>query len=210
VASADAGSVTFTDGWSLGFPEDFMPRPKPGDVVRRYGRGIGFSVRGLFLNGKKVRYQTAAEMEAEHKRENEERHAKKCREFEEQKAERDRRYEALPEIFRKRIDKFRRNNPNFRVEYEPYELFCCEEAVKIAAALKTPEEIDRFYKLPWEEQRALVPIDEGHSGNTFGCACMLAKLYLTRPEYVEQMHGALAPLVGSQEYGCVPSGEDHP
>lgn len=50
-------------------------------------------------------------------------------------------------------------------------------------------------------------ISEGHSGNTFGMACRLAYLYLTEPENVIKLHGALAPLVGSKEYGCVPRDE---
>lgn len=41
-------------------------------------------------------------------------------------------YENLPDAFKKRIDRFRANNPDFRFEFESYELFCCMEAVKIA------------------------------------------------------------------------------
>jgi hypothetical protein len=48
-----------------------------------------------------------------------------------------------------------------------------------------------------------VPLADGHSGNTVGCACLLARLYLTSPEDVARMHGALTPLVGCAEYGCV-------
>lgn len=57
-------------------------------------------------------------------------------------------------------------------------MFCCEQAVVIADALKTPDAIDAWRALPWDEQVKAVPIDDGHSGNTFGFACALAKAYL--------------------------------
>ena len=53
-----------------------------------------------------------------------------------------------------------------------------------------------------DKQKMIVPIDDGHSGNTFGCAVMLAILYVTSPEYIIKAHGALAPLVGCEAYGC--------
>jgi hypothetical protein len=48
--------------------------------------------------------------------------------------------------------------------------------------------------------------DDDHSGNTFGCSVKLALLSLEQPEGVVLIHGALSPLVGSKEYGCVPRG----
>jgi hypothetical protein len=65
--------------------------------------------------------------------------------------------------------------------------------------------LDGFRALDWEAQKTIVPdLDDGHSGNTFGAALCLAHLYLTEPEAVAGVMGALAPLVGSEEYGCVP------
>ena len=49
------------------------------------------------------------------------------------------------------------------------------EAVKIFEALKTPEAIEDFHEKSFEAQKSSVPaLDEGHSGNTFGCATRLA------------------------------------
>ena len=111
---------------------------------------------------------------------------------------------SLPKCFQERIDKFRTNNDRFRIDYESYEVFCCEQAVVIANACKTPEEIQVFASKKWDEQLKQVPeLSDGHSGNTFGASCHLAHWYLSNPENVIKMHGALSPLVGSDEYGDV-------
>lgn len=204
------------DGMGIGLRkqyDDAPPHgivPKVGDIVREWGRGFGYPVRGMaFFNGTEWRvayYRTEQEdrdhsaalaIMAEAKRE---------AEFERSgRAELDAKYAALPPIFQRRIDKFRANNPDFRWKYEGYEMFTCEQAVVIADALKTREAIEAWRDLSWEEQRRAVPgLSDDHNGNTFGAACVLAVLYLEHPEGVEQMHGALAPLVGSAEYGCVP------
>jgi hypothetical protein len=65
-----------------------------------------------------------------------------------------------------------------------------------------------FHGLDWEEQLKAVPtLSDGHSGNTFGCACMLARLQLECPERVYELHGSLSPLVGSKDFGDIPVGE---
>lgn len=56
-------------GWSIGMgtgfhisvPADSPIEPKEGMVVRLYGKGIGFAVRGMFLDGQKVYYRNEAE-----------------------------------------------------------------------------------------------------------------------------------------------------
>lgn len=108
-------------------------------------------------------------------------------------------YDDLPPEFKERIDTFRKNNPKFRVDYEHYELFCCEQAVIIANALKTPEAVKEWAESSdrWE----LVPnLDHGHSGNTMGMATHLAYWYLQQPDAINRIAGALSPLVGSKEY----------
>ena len=107
-------------------------------------------------------------------------------------------------MFKARIDRFWRNNPDFRVEYENYEMFCCTQAVGIADAMKTPEGVQNFKTKQWDEQKALFPeLSDGHSGNTFGCSVALAYWYLSQPENVTKAHGALSPLVGSEAYGDI-------
>lgn len=61
IKSVGAGSVTFDDGWSLFIPSELAFVPLPGMTARLYGRGIGYSVRGIFINGARVYYRTKAE-----------------------------------------------------------------------------------------------------------------------------------------------------
>lgn len=63
VSEVGNGSITFDDGVSLGC--DSSAEPKVGMTARLYGRGLGYPVRGLFLNGREVFYRTKADW-AEH------------------------------------------------------------------------------------------------------------------------------------------------
>ncbi|MFA5999392.1 MAG: hypothetical protein WC783_00225 [Candidatus Paceibacterota bacterium] len=209
--SSDGGySVTCTDclGCYVDNVSDVIP--EIGDTIRLYGNAEwGGIIRGIDIikpNGEShtVRYNTPKEQDALHKKELQKMKDDKKKKFKENKSKLDEAYRNLPEVFQKRINKFRKNNRNFRVDYEDYEMFCCTEAIKIADKLKTGDAIKDFHKLDYEDQIKLVDIDPGHSGNTFGIAVALAYQYVTTPDNVALMHGALAPLVGSEEYGCVP------
>jgi len=178
--------------------------PKVGDTLTLHTKNLS-TVRGAALNGVQIYYKSDAQLEQEYKYFCDKLKDARLKAFEENKGKMDADYEALPRFFKQRIDRFRANNPDFRVEYEPYEMFCCKEAVKIANAFSMGEDVESFKKLPYEEQKEVVPtLDDGHSGNTFGCACSLARAYLDAPDLVPQMHGALAPLVGGEEYGDAP------
>lgn len=93
-------------------------------------------------------------------------------------------YSALPAPLKARIDRFVAAKPDFWMNGD-YELFCCTEAAKIADHLRPRVEagekadvvVREFYDLPWDEQ-VKVGIDAGHSGNTFGGACALARALL--------------------------------
>lgn len=164
----------------------------------------GSTIRGIELNGVKVFYKTDEDLEREHKEFCAKMKTDRQDEFAREKDSLDAKYNALPQVFKERIDKFRSNNADFRVEYESYEMFCCEQAVEIANALQTKEAIKEFADLGWEEQVKKVPnLDGGHSGNTFGMSCKLAYWYLDNPENVTKAHGSLSVLVGSEEYGDV-------
>jgi len=179
--------------------------PKTGMTARFYGKGFGYPVRGVDIDGYIMYYRTPAQAEEDHKKMCEEHDEERRKSFKKNKKNMDRDYSSLPDLFKQRIDKFRKNNPDFRWEYENYEMFCCKEAVKIANALKTVDEVKKWKDLAWEEQKKMVDIDDGHSGNTMGCAINLACLYLSEhPKNVVKQHGALAPLVRSKKYGCVP------
>lgn len=197
--------IRMSDGWSFGFEKKHGVIPVIGDSIKIYtASGIGSPIRGVDLNGKPVYYKSDEQLEQERQEWLDNNSKEKQEEFNKNRATMDLDYLMLPENFKLRIDRFRNNNPDFRVNYESYELFCCKEAVKIAKACETPEKVKEFR----DGKSYLVPnLDDGHSGNTFGCACSLAYLHLTNPEFVYKQHGALSPLVGSEEYGDVPKEE---
>ncbi|MBN1585678.1 hypothetical protein JW899_04940 [Candidatus Uhrbacteria bacterium] len=217
VMDADCDSFTQKNGWSFGIREEWGVSVKTGDIARFYGRGPGHIVRGLFINGVCCYYRTKEEQAEENAREIAAYEKEQKDKFEKNRQILDEKYKNLPVLFQKRIDKFRTNNLNFRWKYESYEMFCCEQAVVIATSIsnqivaenpqaivseRAPSALAEFYDMPWEKQRIVVPdLDDGHSGNTFGCAVSLALIYLKEPENVVRVHGALAPLVGSEEYG---------
>lgn len=196
-----------TDGWEIGHDGwiMFCPKgavePKVGSKARYYGKGFGYPVRGLDIDGQEVFYRTPEEQEAEQKRQVKESERKQFEEFQRNRESMDKRVAALPKTFQTRIQQFRKANPDFRWKFEGYELFVCEEAVKIAAYAKTEAEIRLLHEL--EALQKLAGISKDHSGNTFGMACRLAMWHVTKPENVTKEHGALVALVGCEEYGCV-------
>jgi len=116
-------------------------------------------------------------------------------EFVESKADLDAKYEALPAPLKARIDRFRAERDDFRIDGEAYEMAAVADAPKIARALAEQHgwtltgdcaapgvsrddieaAIKDYWNLPYKEQTRLVPnLDPGHSGNTFGGACRLA------------------------------------
>lgn len=94
-------------------------------------------------------------------------------------------YDRLPVALKARIDRFAAEREDFWLHGD-YELFCCTEAVKIVDYLRPQVEAGQdaadavkvFYDLPWDEQ-VKAGVDDGHSGNTFGGACSLARSLLT-------------------------------
>lgn len=204
-------SLTFDNGWSFWMPDAGFA-PGVGQTAKLYGRGTGYQVRGLVVNDRVVFYRTEAEQEELNRKEQAAREDKKRSDYEAQSGEYDRRVNALPQPFKTRITEFRNWKPEtWKYDFEPYELFTCEQAVEIATALKTPEEISRFHKLDFTEQKKIVlALSDDHSGNTFGAACLLARIYLTKPELIPSVHGALCPLVGCEDYGCAASRHNNP
>lgn len=204
--SGESYEITHNGAWVIGCPKvEGLPAPQVGETIRTYGRGLGYTVRGIVVNGRVYRYQTEAEEQAARRQMCREQKAKRERELAEALPETARRIAALPAPFRERIEKFQADGGHeFRRDYEGYELFCCEEAVKIATALKDrTEDVPAFAKLDWKQQLMIVPtLSDDHSGNTFGMACRLAHWYLSRPENIVREHGALTPLVGCKAYGC--------
>ena len=193
------------DGMCCVLEKKYGIKPKVGDKLTVHTKGGMFgTIRGMDLNGKQIFWKTDEDLEVERLewlRKNEE---EKQQRFKDNVANMDKQYNALPKCFQERIDKFRTNNERFRIDYESYELFCCEQAVLIANTCKTIAEIQKFANKEWKEQiKQVYGLSNEHSGNTFGASCHLAILYLSNPENVVKMHGALSPLVGSKEYGDI-------
>lgn len=179
--------------------------PELGMIVRFYGKGFGYTLRGIEIDDKISYYRTPKQEERRFKKWCNDRDNEKKNQFKKNKKKLDKDYNSLPDVFKKRIDKFRKNNLNFRWKYEEYEMFCCKEAVKISNSLKTKEEIEKWKNLSYKDQKRFVDISDGHSGNTFSCSVYLASIYVSKnSKNVIKQHGALAPLVGSEEYGCIP------
>lgn len=175
--------------------KDAVLQPGPAERERRGLERI--KLVGLY------RYQTAAEEKASHLASVEESNKKKQAEWAEKAAETAKRVAEMPEPFRARFEFFMRR-PDWGWNFGPYELFCCEEAIKITSSLVTADAIATFARMTVSERKERVPglaYDE-HSGNTFGAACKFAHCYVAEPELVPKMHGALCPLVGCASYGC--------
>jgi hypothetical protein len=62
VSEQKDGAFTITcDGWSLWCGKECPAKPATGQTARMYGRGIGFAIRGLFIDGVKVWYRSEAD-----------------------------------------------------------------------------------------------------------------------------------------------------
>jgi len=199
------------EGWELNLdgslifwcPGDSPITPHKGVLARLYGDGFGGITRGLFLNGQKVFYRTEAEQKEKNRKDSELAQSEKRNKFEENKVSYFTRISKLPSVFQGRIAKFQNTNPDYDWNFGDYELFCCEQAVKLADYFKNDEALLAWDKLDYKEQEKQCPVlDKGHSGNTFEVSVRLSHWYLSNPENVIAEHGALTPLVGCKEYGC--------
>lgn len=208
VESFNNDVASFEDGCLSIKNELGAPPIKAGDTLRLFGKGIGYTIRGVgrVENGELAslyRYQTEAEEVTAHARWREDEKVKKLAVWATELPETMKRIKALPEAFQKRIEFFMRD-PAWGPEFGPYEIFCCEEAVKIFNRLKTKDAIAAFRVADSAKQEELVPdLDyDKHSGNTFSAAVTLALVAARDLELVPKMHGALCPLVGCANYGC--------
>jgi hypothetical protein len=163
----------------------------------------GSTVRGVTLRGELLYYKTDEELEQDREKWKEEHQQKKLKEFNRNRLKLNKAYDALPPEFQRRISWFRAHNPDFRVEFEAYEMSCCTDAALIVETLGTAKQVEKFAKASHKKQHEMVPgLYDGHSGNSFGMAVSLARMYVANPLWVIAQHGALTPLVGCEEYGC--------
>lgn len=212
-ATGPGWSVSWGDGMGCGV-RDVGITPKVGDTLTTFGQ-FGHTFHGQALNGEVLWYLTVEDEEAERQANITKADQDKRDRFEADRARLDATYESLPDTFKERIDKFRRTNPDWRWQWESYEMFACTEALKIASYCSitrladtddgheptADENLAAYRELPYDDQKK-AGIDDGHSGNTFGFACRLAHWWVTDPGMVVIEHGALTTLVGCEDYGC--------
>ena len=215
VSESDNYYSISADGIGFGLDKKYGAVPKVGDDIIVYSEGS--TVRGVTLNGKKLYYKTDKQLSDEHEEWRRKYQQQKEDNFKKDRQRLDKVYNSLPDFFKKRIDRFRANNPDFRVDYESYEMFCITEAILIADHFSKGvdltiqankklicKEIEEWSKKGWTEQHKEIPtIDDGHSGNTFGMAVKLAWLYIDEPSNVSKCHGSLSTLVGSEDFGDI-------
>jgi hypothetical protein len=186
--------VTSTKGWGIFVPNiSGVPTPKAGDVLWNFG-SIGQPVQGQILNNHVIWYRWP-EQRAVHRATELARYAAEKRQrFERERETLDARYQALPEPFRARIDRFRAKDPDFRVDSEAYESFILQQAALLAAHFKTEDAVLAWERIgskdgdpPYDHDRQMAEApagwSDGHSGNTYGCAVRFA-LALIRGESV--------------------------
>jgi hypothetical protein len=130
--------ITCSDGWSF-FVLDKGVEPHVGDTARFYGRGLGSVVRGLDIEGREVFYRTPEQQQEHDARENERRAQERRDQYEANKTALDASFDSLPQEFKDRIAGLRERNPEFRWEYENYEMMVCVDAVRMARACESPD-----------------------------------------------------------------------
>jgi hypothetical protein len=200
-------SVKSSSGWSCHVSDEYGVTPKVGDRFTTWG-SFGRPIRGQAINDRVLYYRTSAEQDAENDKARATMKADRVAEYEGKRATFDAKVAALPAPLRERVEAFRAFKPEWRWDYEPYELACCEEAVRLAAKFKTGDALKAFSTLGYDEQKAAYPeMDSGHSGNTWSVSLRLAWLLCEKPDVLAREHGALCPLVGCEDYGCFASRE---
>jgi len=195
---------------SIGFflSKKYGVTPKIGDKVQLKWP-LGMTVSGIKINDQIIYDLNEKELEERHEQSRQKTLEKQKKEFEKNKENMDADYDALPEIFKKRIDRLRKNNPDFRWQCEAYDVFACKEAIKIAEVIKTTEELSEFAKYSYEKQTELVKLDYNHSGGTFGQAMQLAHCLIDKKEqYIPYVHSSLAQIGGCESVGCYPPTEE--
>lgn len=189
------------DGGLSGLIESPDIEPKVGDEFTYWGSKFG-PRRGFAINGVVVEYMTKEQQQEQWERENEKRRLKQKKEYAEALESNNERISKLPDVFQDRIELFREYSPDWGYLYEGYELFCCEEAMRLAEAFPTEEALVAFAELDYNGQQEAFASSDQHSGNTWGSSMLYARVYLTDPESIPLLHGAMCPLVGCKDYGC--------
>lgn len=170
---------------------------KAGTKLRLYGRGMGYSVRGISILNENdewvvARYQTPKQEVESSWIQSQKRLEENKKRAELERESRDKRIANLPEPLQKRMAYFHKVENNFAAEGEEYELYIYEQAalfVKIADAAGMS--IEDFNELDMDQKGKLIIEHDsqenfekmqGHSGNTYGCAMRIARILKENPE----------------------------
>lgn len=123
--------VVDEDGFHISTEEDvhfFMAKkliggisPKTGDIVTLHTYGGSF-IRGMDINSKPIYYKTDEDLEKDAEAFREQEKKRKQASFEKNKPTLDRLFSLLPKLLQHRIEMFRTFVPNYRAEWEMYEL----------------------------------------------------------------------------------------
>lgn len=140
--------------------------PKVGDTIETICIQGSF-IMGVKLNGEVLYQKTEEEIEAEGVLSRVSSERKKAEALVRTQPKMDAAFAALPDVFQERILRFRKNNADFRRDYESYEMFCCTEAVTIAERAmeavvtgKHADEVDAFWSDPQKLRDAAYPFGD--------------------------------------------------
>lgn len=166
--------------------------PEVGDHVRIYGT-FGYPIRGIDVRGEVVFWRDDAMADEHHRRTVANMKTQDARRFVCERQRQDTEYAALHPLLKDRIDRFRAEKDDFRQRDEPYEMFCCTEAMKVAEHCKAqrPEDPQGYFEEmvkqdapngsidPWWGQLIDAGVvSQDHTNNTFGGALSLARVLL--------------------------------
>ena len=127
-------------GWTTSMPWPISPRPVVGMKIRVWSNGNqnhGVSVH-IGPDIVPVYYKTKREMDVEHAAWIADHQKKQRQDFVDNVVRLDLEYEQLPGPLKRRIDRFRDEDPDFRWKEEAYEMAACAEAGRLYRAALDP------------------------------------------------------------------------
>lgn len=219
--------IEYDDGYSIDCSSSsfFLHHVDAADITPKIGDRVhlwvyqGSFIRGVAIDNKVCYYWSVEEMKQFDEMRTKQKHKGKLAMLEQERADRDARIAKMPEVFQKRLKGYHEaGGDEWRAEYEPYELFCCEQATQAAEYFR---EMAKLLSLPsgasieehavdllteWkyksfdEQVKEWPGLSDKHTRNSFNCMCIFAKFYLVDPKLIEKLPGALAPIVGSKAY----------
>ena len=200
-ASSDGHELKRSDGWTL-WVETGPITPQAGMTARFYGRGIGFPVRGVVIDGHTFFYRTPEQEQARHEAWVAELHQKQAEEYEQTKGQLAERLSVYPDVFRRRIERFLANSAT-AWEHQAYEMSVCDAALLI---IETYPDADGHKAWVENDYKPDIPesFEMGLSGNQWDMARRLAFWWHNERENIYRDHAAISLLIGCEEAGCLP------